>query len=402
MPQYAYTAKDGPGRTVTGTVSAVSRAEAVSRIDTLGYTPVSVTEAAETRPDGRPARGGRVSRADVTVFTRQFASLVRAGVPILRGLRTIAEQSENPATAAMVAEIEAGIRDGQTLSELLSKHPRQFSSLYVNMVRAGETGGVLDVTLERLADARERDDELRRRVQAALAYPTLVLLAGGATVFVLLAFFLPRMAALFEGYNGLPAPTRIMMGISRWFSSAWPWLAGAVAVLAAAFARISSSAKGRLLLDRALLSLPLVGAIARDSEIARFARTLALMLNSGIPIEAALRLCEGVVRNTVLCGGIGRARERTVGQGASFSAGLRSSGVFPPFVSNMAAVGEESGRLDAALGEVAAYYEKSVEQRTRLATSLLEPVLILFVGGIVGFIVAAMLLPIFEIGNVLR
>jgi type II secretory pathway component PulF len=401
MPEYSYTAKNGPTKTVSGRIVASSRDDAVAKVDALGYSPLSVTETAG-EGSRRHIRRGRVRRADITLFTRQLASLVRSGVPILRALRTIADQTDSPAMSSMVFDMQAGVRDGRPLSEMMSGRPSDFSVLYVNMVRAGESGGVLDVVLERLAETREREDEVTRRVQAALAYPALVLAVGAVTVFVLLSFFLPRMASIFQGYGRLPAPTRVLMAVSNSFSAFWPWVVGAAALLLAAVARLTASARGRMFLDRTWLATPLVGSIARDSEIARFARTLALLLESGISIDNALRLCEGVVRNTVLRSGVTQARERTVSHGSSFSAGLRSSGMFPPFVSNMAAVGEEGGTLDKALEEVASFYERSVEQRTRLATSLLEPVLILVVGGVVGFIVAAMLLPIFEVGTVLR
>jgi type II secretory pathway component PulF len=337
----------------------------------------------------------------VTFFTRQLASLVRSGVPILRALATIAQQTEAPRFRRVVEDLGGAIRDGNMLSDALARHPRLFPRLYVNMVHSGESGGALDTVLSRLAEAREREEELRRKVQAAAAYPALVAVVGLVTVFVLLSFFMPRVVGLFREYRNLPLPTRMLIGASDFFEESWYWVALVGVLAAVVLRRLAAGETGRGLLDAVTLRLPLVGRLARESDIARFARTLGLLVESGVAIDRALQLSADTLRNAVLRGEIVRVRDETVRHGAAFSDGLRRSRHFPPFVANMAAVGEEAGRLEEALAEIASFYEKEVDQRTRLLTSLIEPALILVVGAAVGFIVFAMLLPIFKIGGLL-
>jgi len=338
----------------------------------------------------------------VTVFTRQFASMVHAGVPILRALRSIHEQTENPRFQAVVADLEHAIRDGAMLSEALRPYPLLFPELYVNMVASGEAGGVLDTMLYRLADAREQEDESRRRVQAAMAYPTLVAVTGVVTVLVLLVFFMPRVMALFEHYEKLPLPTRMLLGTSGFLSAHWPWLALGIGLVLVVFQRLAAMDRGRLLVDALKLRLPLLGRFLRDVELSRFARVFALLIDAGIPIDTVLQLSSKSVHNAVLRRELDGVRERTVQQGLALSDGLKASSFFPSFVGNMLAVGEETGKIDDALNEVAQFYERSVQRQSRMAVSLLEPILLLVVGCMVGFIVFAMLMPIFEMGVQMR
>lgn len=400
MPSYLYKAKDGPTRTVEGEVRADSRGAAAAMVESMGYSPILVRPKPEVG-SGRRLRlwGRRAGPRDVTVFTRQLASLVRSGVPILRALSTVHEQTENRAMQTVVDDVETTIRDGSMLSGALVRHPSLFSDLYVNMVRSGESGGVLDAVLQRLADAREEEEALRRKVQAAVAYPVLILSVGAATVFVLLTFFLPRVVSLFRDYDRLPLPTRLLIGASDFFSESWHWLLLGILLLAAVLNRLQALDKGRTFLDRIKLHLPLFRSFIRDSDIARFSRTLALLMDAGIPIDRALSLSADTLRNAVFRAEIEKVRHETVQQGHPLSAGLKQAEHVPVFVANMAGVGEEAGTLGEALNEVAVFYEKEFDQRSKLATSLLEPVLILVVGVVVGFIVTAMLLPVFEIGT---
>lgn len=397
MPIFAYKAKDGPVKTIEGEVQAESRTAALDRIDEMGYSPVWVREM-PPKGKGRALRR-RISTRDITVFTRQLASLTKSGVPILRSLRTIESQSENSRLQRIVAEIQATIRDGSMLSEALSHYPRLFPELYVNMVKAGESSGMLDTTLFRLSEARESEEDFRRKVQAAMAYPLLVLVVGLVTVFVLLSFFLPRVVALYRDYTDLPLPTRILIATSGFFSQNWHWMLLGFLLLAAVFNRLMAIDKGRLLVHGVLLRTPLARAFIRCSDIARFSRTLSLLLTAGVPIDRSLSLSAATLRNMVLAQEIETVRRNTVDQGHALSAGLQHSPHFPNLLTNMVGVGEEAGRLDESLLEVAAYYEKEVDQLSRFATSLLEPALILGVGAMVGFIVAAMLLPVFQIGT---
>jgi type II secretory pathway component PulF len=403
MPRFIYKAKQGPDRIVEGELDAPSRAAALAAIDKMGCTAVSVEEKAGA---GDGARGrafifGRVTSRDISVLTRQLASLTKSGVPILRSLATLVEQTENPKLRKIMAAIENSVRDGNMLSDAMSKFPEVFSGLYVNMVRAGESAGILDTILNRMADALEREEDMRRKVQSAIAYPALILAMGVVTVFVLLAFFLPRVVALFKDYKSLPIPTKMLIGLSDFVSGSWYWILIVAILLFAVFRRLTAMEAGRSFLDLLKLSLPLVGVAMQEADIARFARTLSLLIEAGIPLDRGLTLAANTMKNSVLGHEIEQLRNQTVVQGMQISVGLKKAKYFPPLVANMAGVGEEAGRLDESFAEIATFYEKDVDQRTRMATSLLEPILILAVGAIVGFIVAAMLLPIFKLSTAL-
>jgi type II secretory pathway component PulF len=401
MSKYLYKAKDGPGKTVEGELSAQSRQAALARIDAMGYSPIWVLEKDSVGDGEQLFRSRWISRRDVTVFTRQLGGLLKSGVPILKALSTVGEQTENRQFRKIVAEIEGTTRNGNMLSDAISTYPGLFPDLYVNMVRSGESAGMLDTILFRLAESREKEEETRRKVQTATAYPILIVIVGIVTVFVLLAFFLPRVIGIFEHYRHgrLPLPTRILMATSDFFSANWYWMILGAVLLWAVGKRVASNEKGKSLVDRVKLSIPFVGNFIRQTEIARFARTLSLLIVSGIPIDRSLTLSAAVVRNAVLKAEIEKVRTGTIQQGVPLSVGLKKAACFPPFLANMIAVGEESGRLEESLDEVASFYEKEVEQQSRLITSLLEPILILIVGAIVALIVSAMLLPIFELST---
>jgi len=403
MAKFIYKAKNGPDKTVEGELDAETSAEAVARIDAMGYSPVWVREKdAEAGRSGLWRKG--ISQREITVFTRQLASLTKSGVPILKALSTIAGQTGNIAFGKVIKDLENTIRDGSMLSEALARYPVLFPELYVNMVRSGESGGVLDTILFRLSESREKEEEVRRKVQSATAYPILVIFVGIITVLVLLIFFLPRVASIFKdyGYDKLPLPTRMVIGLSDFFAGSWYWMLIVIGLFAAIFKRLMSLEKGRITIDRMKLGLPILGKFIMESEVARFARTLSLLIQTGISIDKALGLSASVLNNAVLKEEVEEVRKNTITQGMSVSAGLKKARYFPAFVANMAAVGEEGGKLDESMLEIASFYEKEVEQQSRLATSLLEPLLILIVGVVVGFIVAAMLLPIFELSTVVR
>ena len=336
MPTFIYKAKNGPGKTVEGELDAESKTAAIAVLESMGCSPIWVEER-EERGLGKTgrARSRRISQRDVTLFTRQLASLTKSGVPILRSLSTIAEQTDNSRLRRVVEDVESKIRDGSMLSGALSGYPRLFPDLYLSMVRAGESAGVLDTVLSRLADARERDDDIRRKVQAAVAYPLLIVSVGIITVFVLLAFFLPKVVGLFKDYRDLPLPTRVLMEVSGVCSAYWHWIVIVTVLLGVVAKRLTSLEKGRAWFDAAKLHLPLVGQFVLEAEIARFARTLSLLIDAGIPIDKALALSGDTLRNAILKGEIEVIRKNTVLQGIALSAGMKRSRYFPPLVANM-------------------------------------------------------------------
>lgn len=399
MTTFVYKAKHGPDRTVEGELTAESHSAALARLDAMGYIPLKVEARAGTRGSASRLHKGRVRYHDVTVLTRQLASLTRAGVPILRALATIAGQTENARLQQVMDSVQAVVRDGSPLSTALGRHKDLFPELYISLTRAGESAGKLDTVLFSLAEAREQEEEIRRKVQAAMAYPALVLVVGLVTVFVLLSFFLPQVVDLYRDFRKLPLPTRILIGMSDFMAAAWHWILMVLVLVVVVVRRLAVLEKGKSFFSILALKIPFFNRFVLDTEIARFARTLALLLESGVPIDRALALGRDTFRNAVLREEITKIREQTVQQGIPFSEGLKRSLLFPPLVGNMTAVGEEGGHMESALVEVALFCEKNVEQRGRIAVSLLEPILILGVGLVVGFIVAAMLLPIFELGT---
>ncbi|MDP6491342.1 MAG: type II secretion system F family protein, partial [Kiritimatiellia bacterium] len=386
MPLFIYKAKQGPHRTEEGVVEAFSRAEAADVLNGRGLVPIHIEEKQGGGTELKRPWSRRITRRDVVVFTYQLASLIRSGVPILRALSTIREQTDHPRFRQLVGGIEGSIRDGEMLSDALQRHEAHFPELYVSMVRSGESGGVLDTVLTRLAEAMDKEEETRRRAQSAMAYPLLTLTVGILTVFILLTFFLPRVLSLFDEYESLPLPTRILVGISNFCETNWYWLVLGVLLLVALFRRMATHERGRLYVDGLKLKLPLIGKFILLTDIARFSRTLALLLQSGLSIDRVLLLGAQTASNHVLREEIDEVRRQTVSQGIPFSEGLKRARNFPIFVSNMCAVGEEAGRLDESLDEVAVFYERQVERQSRLAISLLEPILILVVGALVGFI----------------
>ena len=403
MPAFAYKAKQGPDKTVEGEIQAENRTAAVARLERMGYSPLSLEELSGRHREPSTDRVHKIKIRDVTVFTRQLGGLLRAGVPILRALMTVQQQTANPSLRGVVMEISSAVRDGRTFSESLGRYPGLFSDLYVNMVRSGESAGMLDEILMRLAEARESDDELRSRVIAAIAYPALVLSVGVLSVFIILTFFLPRIMHLFEGSSVvLPWPTRVVMAVSMVFSNYWGFLVALAGGAILLLRRYFKTTAGRMALDGVLLKLPVMGAFARDTDIVRFARTLALLVKAGISVDRALTLSGKTLVNGKLRSAVLAAADETVHQGATVAAGFKRHAEIPEFVTNMVAVGEESGRLDEALLEVAAFYQRELDRDLRQVTTLLEPALILLVGVVVGFIIFAMLLPIFQIGQAVR
>ncbi len=402
MPFYIYRAKAGPGREVSGRISAESRAGAVAGIGNLGYTAVEVTlEEDVARGDTTKGMPGKISRRDLSVFTRQMASMARTGVPLLKALDIASEQSGRQKMRSVAAALSTSIRDGSTLSGSMARHPGVFPPVYVSMVRSGESAGRLDTVLEHMADALDKEEEMRMKIRAAAAYPLLTLAVGALTVFILMSFFLPKVADLYSGYRNLPLPTRMLMSVSGFFEDYHVWILGIVAIAALAAGGAGKSRSGRVFIDSVALALPVASRFILYAELSRFARTLGLLLDSGIAIDKAMALGRDVVKNTVLSAEIEILRADYVVQGGTLSQGMSHASHFPRFVTGMVSVGEQSGHLEDALREIAAYYDGELEQMGRLVSSLIEPVLILFVGGIVGLIVAAMLLPVFQLGGLL-
>lgn len=405
MPLYAYRGLDTDGRAVGGVVDADSARGARQKLRKTGVFPTALDEerAAPTRASRVfAARAERVPAAELAAITRQFSTLVAAGLPLVEALGALSEQAERPALSKILAQVRQEVTEGSTLADALAKHPRIFASLYINMVRAGEVSGALHVVLERLADYTENQARLLGKVRSALTYPAIMLLLSGVILFFLLSYVVPKVTRIFqETHQQLPAPTRLLLGVSD-FVAAWWWLILLVVAGATAGAlRWARTEAGRERVDHWMLAVPYFGKLTQKLAVARFARTLATLLASGIGLLPALDIVKSIVDNRVLTRAIERARD-AIREGQSIAPPLRESGLFPPLVVHMVAVGERSGQLEAMLGKAADAYDDEVENAVVALTTILEPIIIVFMGGVVLFIVLAILLPIFELNRMVK
>ncbi|MBI3945923.1 MAG: type II secretion system F family protein [Armatimonadetes bacterium] len=344
---------------------------------------------------------GRVKPKDLSILARQFSTLVDAGVSMARCLTVLAEQTESARLRAVVQDLRREIEGGATLSTAMGRHPGVFPTLATGLVRAGEVGGALEQTLDRLAAFLEKDLELRRKVHSAMAYPALVMLTAFGIVLFLVTFILPKFAILFKdlGLTKMPGMTQALMDASHFLTRGFParqalLLAAAAGILLGGKALLRTRC-GRRLYDRAKLHVPVFGKLSRRIAIARFARTFGTLLVSGVPVLQAMEAVAGAVDNTVFAEAILKART-AISEGESIGPPLRRSGVFPPMVVHMVTIGEETGALDGMLAKVADFYEQEVDAALQSLTAALEPVMIVSLGGVVGFIVIAMLLPLVD------
>ena len=409
MPKFVYQAKKGPDEVVKGEMTADNADQVVIHLEQMGLIPVSIDEqgggdATAQRPEQRDRRDpllrSRTIRSkDIDAFTWQLASLVKARVPILRALSLIAQQTGSQSLRTIVEDLRDQVKDGRTLSESMRPYPKLFNNLFVSLVKSGEQGGALDGVLYKIAEHREKEQQMRRKIQSALAYPMVMLVVGIGTVFVMLTFFMPKFVGIFERMKQeLPLPTKVLIHVSNFMSENWLGFLIVFVFIFGVFGRVRPSSKKKFLLDLVKLHTPLIKQFIRDAEIAKFCRTLGMLLKNGLPVHDSLALATNTLDNDALRKQLEGTGRDIVNQGTTLSAGLRRIKIFPNFAINMIAVGEEGGRLEESLNGVAEAYEKEVDQAIGIMTSLIEPLLILTVGGVVGFIVFAMLMPIFDIG----
>lgn len=409
MATFAYRAADRRGQMIDGVMEAPDVRAVVEQLQRDTYYPIRVTarEGADPSGRGRAARSAwamgsrRVAGRDLVAFTQRLATLLEAGVPLDRALAIQAELAPTERLRTITSAVREDVRSGTALAEALAKHhPQPFSRLYVNMVRAGERGGVLETTLRRLAEFLEEAQALRDTVVSALIYPALLTMVGGAAVVFLMTFVIPRFADIFRDLGGaIPAPTRLLLAVSGWLERFW-WLLGLGGLTLALAARaVLASAGGRLAVDRLVLRLPLIRAVVVEYEVARLARTLGTLLHSGVPLVGALGLVKETSTNRHLARAVSGLGEG-VKRGAGLARPMAESGVFPPLAIHMVRVGEETGRMEDMLLQVGATFEADTRRRLKRLIALAEPGIILVMGLVVGFIVVAMLLAIFSISEI--
>jgi len=405
MPRFVYKAKRGPSEVTEGKIEADNKHRAAIKLSGMGLYALSIEE--ETAAFIRKTKGQlfflkAIPLRDLSNFTRQLSNLLDSGLNMLNGLGVLMEQTQNPYLKHTIGLIRDDIRDGATLSGALAKYPKTFSILYVNMVASGEISGALEDVLRRLSEFLEKDEETVSKVRASLAYPALMAFVGFVTIFVLLSFVAPRLTAIFVDLGqALPLPTKLLIAISGFFARFWLFIIISIVLAITALSRWQKTDEGRLAFDRLKLKMPLIGSFIQKAEISRFGRTLGTLVDNGVPIVQALGVANSTIDNRIIKQELESASKDVV-EGAPLSKSIKGSRHFPTMMINMIAVGEESGTLEKALFKVADAYDAEIDRTIKTITSMLEPVLILFMGLVVGFIVISMLLPIFQLNLMVR
>jgi type IV pilus assembly protein PilC len=427
MPKYNYVAMDAHGKETKGTLEVASQNDAIGRVKEMGLFPTRIVEIEKSKEKGGkkagpapkagakkkgkglsvnlnikiPGLGGRVKSKVLTTFTRQLATLVDAGLPLLRGLRVLEKQERNATLKGIIGELAVSIEGGSTFSEGLAQHPKVFNRLFVNMVKAGELGGVLEVVLNRLSEFMEKAQKIKGKVVAAMFYPVAVLIVATGILGILLVYVIPKFKEVFAGMlegQGLPGFTLFVLAISDAVKDHFIVTIGCIAVFVVAFSLFIKTKFGRLIWDKFKLKVPVVGPVVSKVSISRFTRTLGTLVSSGVPILQALTIVKETAGNVIIANAVNSIHE-SVKEGETITAPLEASGVFPPMVISMVDVGEQTGALPEMLLKIADNYDEEVDNAVAAMTSLLEPIMIVFLAVIVGSIVIAMFLPLIALMN---
>jgi type IV pilus assembly protein PilC len=427
MPKFSYVAMDQKGKEQKGTIEVATQNEAIGRVKEMGLFPTKIvevdkvkakttnksgsgaTKAAGKKGKGKgmsinikiPGLGGGVKSKVLTTFTRQLATLVDAGLPLLRGMRVLEKQERNPTLKRIIGELSEAVEGGSTFSEALAQHPKVFNRLYVNMVKAGELGGVLEVVLNRLSEFQEKAQKIKGKVIAAMFYPVAVLKVAIAIMGVLVVVVIPKFKEVFAGLGEgrpLPAFTQFVMSISDTVRNHMGMTSIAIAVVVTLFLLFIKTKFGRLVWDKFLLKMPVLGPVVSKVAISRFTRTLGTLVSSGVPILQALNIVRETSGNVVIANAVTAVHE-SVKEGETITAPLEASGVFPPMVISMVDVGEQTGALPEMMMKIADNFDDEVDNAVAAMTSLLEPIMIIFLAVIVGSIVIAMFLPLIDLMN---
>ncbi|HEX2279470.1 MAG TPA: type II secretion system inner membrane protein GspF [Candidatus Tectomicrobia bacterium] len=406
MPVYEYRALNASGRNIKGIVDADSSRAARLKLRRSGIYPIELHEEADAQGEKRDFDVlrflRRIKLQEVAIMVRQLSTLLSAGLPLVESLTAVIEQVPNPALKKIGTQVRERVNEGSSLADAFAQHPRIFSPLFVNMTRAGERSGALEIVLERLADFTEKQVAFRHKISAAMVYPILMTFVGIGVLGFLLGYVIPTVTQIFEDFKqSLPLPTLILMTVSDGLRRFWWAGVVVVALMLLGIDRYSRTEGGRLVLDRIKLKAPVFGALALKIAIARFTRTLAILLKSGVPVLTSMDIVKNVVSNRVLMQVIEDARDN-IREGQDIAPPLRRSQLFPPLATHMIAVGEKSGKLEDMLLRVADTFETDVETTVQGLTALIEPLMILFMGSIIGFIALSILLPIFQINQIVK
>jgi len=396
MPKYSYKARARDGKIISGDIEGDSKDAVIARLRDKGYFVTSVKEKSREIVLFKK----KVKSYEISVFARQFATMIAAGVPLVRCLSIVAEQNENPRFRQVLGKIRQDVEGGTTFSKSLEKYPDIFSNLFCDLVKAGEAGGILDEILARLANYLESSEQLKSKVKGALTYPIVVATIAIGVVFFLLTFVLPNFKNIFQGMGNsqLPLPTRVLLQVSDFLSAYFVFIIMGIIAMIYGLKRFFTTKQGRRIWDTNTLRTPVLGILLRKVAIAKFTRTLGTLVASGVPILQALEVTASTAGNVVISDAIQKTRV-SIREGESIADPLKASGVFPPMVVQMIAVGEETGELDGMLIKIADFYEQEVDTAVKGLTSIIEPIIIVFMGIVVGGIVMAIFLPMLEIVN---
>jgi type IV pilus assembly protein PilC len=403
MPSFTYEAVEPSGRVVKGSIEADSAAVVLGKLQDLNYTVVDVAEAkaAGKIPLLGGKAGGRVKLNALVVFSRQFATMVNAGINVLKCLDILEAQTKDPVLKPVLSDLRKEVVAGSSLTDAMAKHPKVFSKLFVSMVRAAEVGGILDLILDRLATFLEKEQEIIGKIKGAMVYPICVLVFAMLMVVAMFIFVLPTFKDIFKDAGSeLPLITRILFLLSDFLRGYWYVLLPTPFAVFFGFRWYYKTDQGRWNIDKLKLRIPVIGELVQKMAISRFSRTLGTLVNSGVPVLRALEIVAETAGNVVISRAVDEARS-SVREGQRISRPLAASGLFPQMVTQMIDIGEETGRMSDMLVKVATFYDNEVEVAVKALTSLIEPLLIIFLGGIVGFIVGAIMVPMFTMINLI-
>ena len=397
MPRYVYSAKASPQKVIQADIEAESEQDAINKIARLGYFPISVKNEDLSLEKKGALRFWNISKKDIVFFSTQLSTLVESGINILNSINLIATQTNNKYLKAVLNDVVAKIKDGKPLSASLATHPDLFSNLYTAMIHSGEASGNLELILKRLSEFMEKEEEFKNSLRSSLTYPIFIIGVSILTVVVLLTFVIPKLVSMFEDMGqALPLPTKILIGVSAFLRGYWWLIFLGLGLAIFLFFRFYHTAQGKVSVDRLKLRLAFLGKITLKSEISRMMRTFSLLLAGGVSVVTSLDISVTIVENEILKQELQKFKEQIAG-GLNFSKCLNESKLFPQFVKDIIAVGEETGTLEKSLLRIADDYEKDVDATLKGMLRMLEPMIILVMGLIVGFIVISMLLPIFQI-----
>jgi len=403
MSTFVYKVRDRTGKIFTGSMEGENRSSVVSRLREMDYFITSINEKRRSFLFFKEITlFQRIKFRDLTIFYRQFSTMVNAGLTLVSSLDILIEQVENKTLSNVIKIVKSDVEAGSTLADAFAKHPKVFSELNISMIRAGEIGGVLDEILNKIADLMEKEHALRQKIRSAMAYPTFI--AGAAVIMAIfmLTFILPQFVAVFDQFGGeLPALTKVLVVLTKLFNKYWYLFFITFAALVFAFLAYIKTPNGKLNFDKFKLSAPIFGEIFRKTAVARFTRILGTLIKSGVPILEALKVSSNAIGNLVISIAVTNAKTK-IKEGQSISGPLAASGVFPPMVTHMIMVGEESGELEEMLINVAKFYDEEVDRSVERLTSIIEPIMMLFIAVTIGIMVIAMYLPIFNMVNLIR